>query len=153
MSKEYRLLQLTNAAIGPIPAATLLPVGIMTRRIVQEDACQNTFDVTTSVNNAIYINETGFYKITYTGYLTAAAAGDIIVELRINGVTMATATVTATAAGTVPVVFTFVTRVLSNCCGNVQNAPALVQLYNADTSVALSGGRSNLIIERVSTNC
>lgn len=144
-----RLIQLTNATVGAVATATLLPVGIMTRRIMRSSDCEPTFLVATSANNSVYIQEEGFYKITYVGYLTAAAAGNIVVQLQINGVTQQTATVTATAAGTFPVILTFVTRVLPNCCSNSTNTPVLVQLNN--NGVALTGGTSNLLIERIST--
>lgn len=145
---SYRLFQLTNSNIGPIAANTLLPVGIMTRQIKKDSACTPTFTVTTSVNNAVYINESGFYKITYQGYLTVAAAGNIVVQLQINGVTMATATVTASGAGTFLVSITFVTRAFNNCCSNSTNLPILVQFLNS--GIALTGGNSNLIVERTS---
>lgn len=148
MCNDYRLLQLTNSNISPLPTATLLPVGIPTRKIVQSSTCKDTFTVTTNVNNAVYINEAGFYKITYTGYLTAAAAGNVIVNLRLNGVTAMIATATAALNGTVPITISFVTRVYCNCACNSTNMPILVELLN--NGVALTGGNSNLIIERIS---
>lgn len=148
MCNDYRLLQLTNSSIPALPTATLLPVGIPTRKIVQSSTCKDTFTVTTNVNNTIYINEEGFYKITYTGYLTAAAAGNVIVNLQLNGVNVLTATETAVINGTVPINISFVTRVYCNCACNSTNMPILVELLN--NGVDLTGGNSNLIIERIS---
>lgn len=146
MSNNYRLLQLSNAEVGAVAANARIPLGIPTRQIKRSTTCTPTFEVTTSVNNAVYINEAGFYKITYQGFLTVAAAGNIVVQLLVGGVVAATATVTASGAGTFPVTITFVVRALNNCCGNVSNLPMLIQLNNA--GVAITGGTSTLIIER-----
>lgn len=151
MRNSYRLLQLTNNTIAATAAATFLPLGIVTRQIKRDTTCTPTFNATTSANNAVYINEAGFYKINYTGFLTVAAAGNIVVALQINGVTATTATVTASGAGTFLVEITFVVRALSNCCSNPSNLPMLVQLQN--TGIAITGGNSNLIIERVDSGC
>lgn len=147
MACKYRLLQLTNATVGAVAAASLIPLGTVTRQIEQTNNCVETFGETTNINNTVYIREPGFYKITYNGFLTAGAAGNVVVNLQINGQTVATATVTATAAGTVPVAMSFVTRVFNNCCCNSSNLPIQVQFQN--NGVALTGGASNLIIERV----
>lgn len=148
INKGYRLLQLTNSNIGAVAADAMIPVGIMTRQITQGSKCQPTFAVTTSANDALYINEAGFYRITYNAYVTVAAAGTIEVELQINGVTMQTAEVTVAAAGTYLVSFVFVTRAYCNCNDGPSNLPILIQLEN--TGIALTGGTSNLILERIS---
>lgn len=145
--KGYRLLQLTNSNLGAVAEDAMIPVGILTRQVTQGSKCQPTFAVTTSANNAVYINESGFYKITYTAYVTVADAGTIEIELQINGVTMQTAIVTAAAAGTYLVSFVFMTRAFCNCNNGPANLPVLVQLEN--TGIALTGGTSNLILERV----
>lgn len=144
----YRLLQLTNNTVGPVAAATVLPIGVTSRKIACASKCTPTFEIATTANNVAYINEPGFYKITYTGYLTAGAAGNVVVNLEINNVIVAVATVTATAAGTVPVSITYVTRVLNNCCNNAANPIQALQFRNA--GVAITGGTSTVIIERVS---
>lgn len=146
-TKGYRLLQLTNSNLGAVAEDAMIPVGIMTRQVTQGSKCQPTFAVTTSANNALYINEEGFYKITYTAYVTVAAAGTIEIELQINGTTMQTATVTVAAAGTYLVSFVFMTRAYCNCNNGPSNLPVLIQLEN--TGLALTGGTSNLILERV----
>lgn len=143
----YRLLQLTNNTVGPVAAATVLPIGVTSRKIACASKCTPTFEITTTANNVAYINEPGFYKITYTGYLTAGAAGNVVVNLEINNAIVAVATVTATAAGTVPVSITYVTRVLNSCCNNPATVQAL-QFRNA--GIAITGGTSTVIIERVS---
>jgi PKD repeat protein len=145
---EYRLLQLTNSSIGPISTATLLPVGVMTRQIVQASSCVPTFNITTNVNNSVYINEPGFYKVMYVSSVVAGAAGNVTVNLQLNGTTVYSASVTATSGSTVQIVIPFTIRILENCCANVRNLPGLIQLVNA--GVAITGGTSNLIIERTS---
>lgn len=148
----YRLLQLTNNNIGPVAAASILPLGVMSRKIACQSKCTPTFEVTTTANNVAYINEPGYYKVTYEGSLIAGAAGNVVVNLEVNGVVVNTATVTAAAAGTVGISIAFMVRVLNNCCNNAAvNTPAIIQLRNAST-IALTGGNSNTIIERVASN-
>lgn len=144
---NYRLIQVTNSDIGAVAASALVPLGIMTRKVIESPTCDNTFVLTTSANNALYVQEAGFYKISYNGYLTVGAAGTITLQLLINGVVMSTATVTVSAAGTYLVTFVFMTRAFNNCSTNSTNLPLLIQLNNA--GVALTGGVSNLIVERV----
>lgn len=146
MNCGNRILQLTNYSIGSIPTATLLPLGIVTRKLARESLCKDTFNVSTSANNVVYINEPGFYKIVYNASLTAAAAGSLIVNLQLNGVTVSSATVTAAAAGTYNISISFETRVFCNCCANTTNVPVLLGLVN--NGVALTGGSGNLIITR-----
>lgn len=146
MSCKYRLLQLTNNSIGAVAAAAVLPLGVVSRKVANESKCVNTFEVTTTSNNVIYINEPGYYKILYTGSLDVVAAGSIVVNLEVNNVVVSTATVTATAAGTVPVTISFVIRVLGNCCNTV-NLPQVLQFRN--NGIALTGGNSNIVIEKI----
>lgn len=150
MSCNYRLLQLTNAQIGPITSPAFLPLGNVTRIIKQDDACQQTFVVSNSSNNIAYIQESGFYKITYNANLVAAAAGLVTLNLQINGTTVYTTNVTATEGGTVQVAFTFMTRVFDNCCNSV-NIPAQIQIQTS--GVSLISGESNLVVERVAVTC
>ena len=148
----YRFIQLTNNAVGPVAAGAILPIGVMSHKIACQNACTPTFEVTTNNNNVAYINTPGFYKITYTGSLTAAAAGDVVVNLEVNGAVVSTATVTAGAAETVGISITFTVRVLNNCCnGATNNTPAILQFRNAST-VALTGGNSNVLIEKTADN-
>lgn len=147
MTCNYRLIQITNTSIGAVAANTAIPVGVINNRTGKSSPCAQIFKVTTTANNVININEPGLYKITYNGYLTAgAAAGNVVINLQVNGTTVATATVTATAGGTVSVPLTFVIRVKGNCC-NAINLPAILQFINA--GVALTGGSGNIILERV----
>lgn len=147
----YRLLQLTNNNIGPVAAATVLPIGVISRKIVCQNSCTPTFEVSTTANNVANINEPGYYKVTYEGSLAAGAAGNVVVNLEVNGVIVNTATVTAAAAGTVGISIAFMVRVLNNCCnGAVNNTPAIIQFRNA--GIAITGGNSNVIIEKLADN-
>lgn len=148
---DYRLLQLTNSSIGAVAAAAFMPLGTVTRQVKQSNSCQPTFVVSNSTNNTVYIQEPGIYKVTYNGFLTVAAADTIILDLQVNGTTVATANVTAAAAGTFAVPLTFTIRVFNNCNCNTTNLPAQIQLLNNGS--ALTGGNSNLIIERVYNGC
>lgn len=145
----YRVVQMTNAAVGAVATGTNIPLGIMTREITQESSCRPTFIITTNTNDAVYLNEPGYYKIHYDGYLTVGAAGDIIVNLVYNGQVIHTATVTAGAAGTYLVSFTYMIRLFNNCASNSMNLPVLIRLSN--TGTPLTGGNSNTIIERIDT--
>lgn len=148
----YRLLQLTNNNIGAVAAATILPLGVTSRKIACQSTCTPTFEVTTTANNVAYINEPGYYKVTYEASLTAAAAGNVVVNLEANNAVVNTATVTAAAAGTVGISIAFMLRVLNNCCnGATVNTPMVIQLRNA-SAIALTGGNSNLILEKVANN-
>lgn len=147
----YRLLQTTtNTSIGAVATGALIPIGIPTRQIKRANSCTPTFEVAPSTNTSVYINEAGFYKINYQAYVTVAAAGNIVVQLQVNGVTAQTATVTASGAGTFLVSIVFMIRVLPNCNGNPSNLPVLIQFLNS--GIALTGGTDNLIIERTSAN-
>lgn len=147
----YRLLQLTNPSVGVVAASAFMPFGTVTRQIKQDTDCQSTFVVATDTNNTVYVKEPGFYKITYNANLVAAAAGLVTLNLRINGTTVYTTNATATAGGTVQVAFTFMTRVFDNCCSNAANLPIQIQIQN--NGVGLTGGSSNLIVERVAKVC
>lgn len=145
---SYRMIELTNSVIGAVAANANIPLGVPVRAISQQPSCKTTFYVTTNVNTVVSIQEAGFYKIIYTGYLTVGEAGTISLNLLIGGDVASTAEVTASVAGTYPVSLNFITRVYNNCALNATNLPTGVQLVN--TGTALTGGTSTLIIERVS---
>lgn len=149
----YRFVQLTNNAIGPVAADAVLPIGVENHGIACGSSCVSSFDVSTTANNVAKINRPGYYKITYSGYLTAAAAGAVVVNLEVNGVVVATGTTTAAAAGdTVAISLTFAIRILNNCCNSVtSNTPQNIQFRNASL-IALTGGNSNVLIERTADN-
>lgn len=142
----YKLIQLTNTQIGSVTADEFMPLGVVTRRIGcgQSCDCTKTFIPTTAGNNAVTITESGYYKISYTASLVAGAAGLVTETLFINGVAVPGATVsqTATAVGdTANISIVYVVRIP---CGG---SPVNLQITNA--GVALTGGTSNLVIEKI----
>lgn len=150
MSK-YKLIQLTNSSIGAIDANTLLPLGIVTRRINSACDCP-TFQVASSNADTVYINEPGYYKVTYSATFTAAAAGNVSVSLLTNQATVYTVTEEATAAeDIVNVTLPYVIRVCPNSCSSPYNCPMAVQFKLGDTALGITPDPStaNLIIERV----
>ena len=149
MNGVYRLLQLVNTAIGAVAVGSAIPLGVQNQSVETVPNCQNTFVVTTTANNVVYVKEAGLYKVAYTAYLTVGGAGDIIVNLQVNGVTVQTATVTVAAAGTYLVTFTYVT---STYKAVPNNAPLAVNVQLGSTSVAVTGGSSVMQVERVYVN-
>lgn len=145
---SYRVLQLTNDNIGAVVANALMPLGDITRRI-QENSCGcATFNIASSADDTVYLNEIGNYNIVYSASLIASEAGEIAVTLIANGETIYEVGVTASAVGDV-VNLTSPTqvRVCPNCSGIPNRCPLKVQLRLS--GVAISGGRANLLIERV----
>lgn len=149
MSK-YRVLQLTNTAVGSVATNGYMPFGIITRRIScgTNCGCDSTFTVTTTGANIVYLNEPGYYRVTYSATLAAGAAGSVISALIANGVQVSAVSETAAAVGdNVNLTIVFMVRVLPNCDSVPNNAPMSIQIQN--TGVAVTAGSSNLLIERV----
>lgn len=144
----YRVLQLTNTAVGAVATGTLMPLGAITRKICCGNQAANTFSVSTTGANTITLNETGNYRITYNVSAVAGAAGVVSFALLQNGVTLYTVSETATAAAdTVNLTLVYEVRVLPNCASVTANVPATIQISN--TGVALTGGTSNILVEKV----
>lgn len=147
MSK-YRVLQLTNQAIGVVAVDGFLPYGKITRRI--QEACNGgaTFNVTTSQADTVYLNEIGNYDITYSASLIAGAIGEVSVALIVNGTQVYEVGATAAAVGdVVNITMPYQVRVCPNCAGTPNNCPVSIQVQLA--GVAITGGQSNMLIERV----
>ena len=142
-----RILQLTNREIGAVAVDTLMPLGAVTRKYCCGSAGQNTFSVSTTGANTITLNEKGYYKITYTASLLASAAGDVTLNLLVNDETVITKTETASAVGFVDITISYVVRVLP-CCP-INPSALTIQVENADTSVAITDGTSNIIVEKI----
>ena len=146
----YKVIQLTNTTIGAVDAGALLPLGAITRRY--GSGCQNgcnVFEVATTGANTIILNEEGYYNLTYNASLTSGAVGDIILDLLVNNVEVLSVAETVAAVGnTQNISLSYVIRVLPNCGAVINNSPATVQIRLDETSVALTGGTSNIIIEK-----
>lgn len=147
MSRNYRVLQLTNNAIGAVAATNFMPLGVITRRVSRCEACVNTFTTSTTGANVVTINECGNYNITYNASLIGAAAGVLIATLVVNGVNIYSTSVTATAGGTVNITLPYQIRVLPNCEANPTNLPVNVQIQL--NGIGITGGTSVLKLERV----
>lgn len=144
----YRLLQLTNDAVGAVAANAYLPFGVISRRISCPKSCGTTFNVGDTGSNVIYLNEAGYYKITYNASLLPGAASPVTISLIVNGTSVYTGTAETSATGdSVNITIPFVIRACPNCASTPTNLPVSIQLQLGST--AITGGSSNLIIERV----
>lgn len=151
MSK-YKLIQLTNTDIGAIPANTFIPLGLTTRRINAPVSPCSVFQVGSSTSDAVYINEPGYYKVSYSATLTAGAAGTMAVTLVANQEDVYTVSEEATAAeDIVNLTLVYVIRVCPNCCSTSNNCPVAIQFKLGDTATGITPNPSigNLIVERV----
>lgn len=151
MSK-YKLIQLTNTNIGATTAGELLPLGLITRKINASGSPCSTFQVASSEADTVYINEPGFYKVTYNATLTAGAAGLMGVTLVANQNNVYSVSEDATAAeDIVNLTLVYVIRVCPNSCSAPYNCPTAIQIRLGDvaTGVTPNTSTANLIIERV----
>lgn len=144
---KYRVLQLTNSAVGAVSVGSFLPLGVPTRRVSCNSATQGTFTTTSTGTNVVQINECGNYDVTYNGSLIAGAAGVLSVAIILNGVTVYSGSATATASGTVNITVPYQIRIFPNNQSLPNNVPAYLQLQLS--GVAITGGTSNLKVERV----
>lgn len=147
MSK-YRVLQLTNNAVGAVAADGFMPFGKVTRRVQEPCGGGTTFNVTTTQADIVYLNEVGNYNIHYSASLIAGETGDVTVALIVNGTQVYEVTETVAAADdTVNLTMPYQVRVCPNCAGAPYNCPVSIQIQL--TGVAITGGTANLLIERV----
>lgn len=148
MTGNYKQIQLTNNAIGDVEVNGYIPLGNVTRRINAPNNCSNTFVLTTQGGNSLVINESGFYKITYSLTAEAAAAGEVTVSLDVNNTSIYSVTqaiVDETNAVNLTLVYTI--RVSPNCAVSYDNVPVTLQMQN--TGIALTGSSANLIVEKL----
>ena len=151
MSK-YKLIQLTNNNIPAIAASAYLPLGSITRRYNVSCGDCSTFEVTSSSSDTLVISEPGYYKITYSGTMTAAAAGNISVSLITNQNSVYTVSEEATAAeDIVNITLIYVIRVCPNCCSSPANCPVSVQFQLGDVALGVTPdpSTSNIVVEKV----
>lgn len=147
----FRTIQLTNTSIGAVAsvaAGTLVPLGTITRKYCCGNCGQSTFTVSTSGANTVTLNEAGYYLINYSASVVAGAAGLVTLNLVQNGTVLYSVSETAAAAGdTVNLSLPYMVRVLPNCCSSSANLPATIQITSS--GVALTGGTSNILVEKV----
>lgn len=147
MYNNYRVLQMTNEAIGDVAVSDYMPLGRITRRVFGPEKCPDTFIVNnTNVNNVV-INEPGNFDILYNASLTAAADGTLALDLVVNGQTMYTVSATVTTGDTVNITLPYQIRVFPNCASHPDNVPSNVEIQLA--GVAVTNGTGVLRIERV----
>lgn len=148
LEDEQQFIQLTAVnTYGAVAVGELLPLGTVTRKFVAGQCSQPTFVAGTTGNNTVTITDAGEYKITYTGTPIAGGAGDVTLNLLLNGATVLTTSQAAAAAGPLNIAFTFIVRVFGNNASNTFNAPATIQILS--TGIALTGGTGNLIVEKI----
>ena len=148
MSK-YKLIQLTNNALGATDATTALPLGLVTRRLNAAACNCATFQITSSNSDTIILNDPGYYKITYSATLLAADAGVVSVDLIANQQTITSVSETAAAADdAVDLTLVYVLRVCPNCCSTPTNCPVSIQFMLGETAIT-AGSTTNLIIEKI----
>jgi hypothetical protein len=150
MSK-YKLIQLTNSNILGVAANAYVPLGTITRRVNAAACDVPVFNIGTSDADVLYINEPGYYKITYTASLAASAAGVMGVSIVNNGATVVTASETAAAADDiVNVTAVYVVRVCPNCCGAPFNLPAAIKIQMGAVATSdTTASSANLLVERI----
>lgn len=145
---NYRVLQMTNTNVGAVAVNGLMPFGITTRR-VNRNVCTDapTFSISTTGTNTITINECGNYDVTYSTSAVASTAGIVTMNLLINGTNVYAVSGTVAGGDTVNLTLPYQIRVLPNCASTPNNNPVNIQVEL--TGVAITGGTSNIIVERV----
>ena len=139
-----KILQVTNSAIPTVAVNTNMPFGIPTINC-PSDCCRNTFNVISSNADVIIINRSGYYKVTYNASIIPAAAGNLTLSLKLNGVIIDTLTVTATADAALAVAFSKYLYIPCNCQLNPNSIPARLELTLG--GVQVTSGTSNIIVE------
>ena len=143
----YQFIQLTDNTVGAVATGALLPLGNVTRRYSNNSCCAATFEVSTSGSDTITITESGYYKVSYNGSLTLEEAGEITLTLTANGTEIISVSDTVAAADDITnISLEYMIRVFPNC-SSIRNMPVILQIVNE--GVALTGGTSNLIVEKV----
>ena len=148
MTTTYKQIQLTNQNLQDVAVNQYIPLGKVTRRINAPYNCCNTFIVTSSTNDTLVINDPGFYKVTYSLTATAAAAGEVTVNLVLDGTSIHSVTQTIVdEANAVNLTIVYTIRVASNSASDPANVPVTLQMQN--TGIALTGETANLIVEKI----
>ena len=142
-----KLLQLTNPSIGTVAVDANLPFGVTTISYPKAcNGCNETYSVVYSGSDTVRINKSGTYRVIYNASLVATDAGNLVLELVVNGTTKYTVTSIATAGGSVNITLPFELYLPCNCASNPANIPVYIQVKN--TGVAVTSGTSNLIISK-----
>lgn len=114
--RNRRLIELTNGNTGAVAVGALMPLGAVTRMIGMTPKCTPTWTVSTTMNNVVTVSESGIYTATYTGTLVVAEDGDVTVDMLLDGVVIASRTITAVADASVNIAMVKEIRVYCDCC-------------------------------------
>lgn len=144
----YRVIQLTNTNIGAVAVTNLLPLGVITRRVNKNSCGENpTFSTSTTGTNIVTVNECGNYRVSYSLNGVASAAGIAIATLQVNGTNVYSVSATVDAGDTFNLTLPYEIRVLPNSACTPNNNPVNITLQL--NGVGITGGSSNLLVERV----
>lgn len=150
MSKETYFIGTRNTAEQTIPAGGALALGEVYRRYICRGKCGlTTFDTT---GTAITVNHSGFYKAVAMVTFSAAAAGDVTIQLTENGVAipgaLATETITTpdTEFRTVTIPFRFLVN--KGCVAGIPTVLAKNISVTSDVAITVT----NYVLDVESTN-
>lgn len=139
-----KVLQVTNNAIPTVAVGANMPLGLVNVNCPRP-CTEEVFNVTTSASDVVIINKSGYYRVNYNASLLAAAAGDLTLSLKLNGVVVNTLTVTTVAGATSAVAFTKYIYIPCNCQLNPNSVPARLEITLG--GVQVTSGTSNTIVE------
>jgi hypothetical protein len=95
-----------------------------------------------NANNGVTISRPGFYMVHFNAdAATSAAAGNISVQLAVNGIDVPGAEATETSSAVTDIVnlgFTAIIAVPPNQCCNTANVPAILTVRNVGIEAAYS---------------
>lgn len=139
-----KILQVTNSAIPTVAVGANMPLGVA--NINCPPNCNNgVFNVIASNADVIMVNRSGYYKVTYNASLLPAAAGDLTLSLKLNGVVVNTLTVTTVEAAIIAAAFTKYIYIPCNCQLNPNSTPARLEITLG--GIQVTSGTSNIIVE------
>ena len=98
---------------------------------------------------AFSLNGPGFYLVHFNGDVSAAEAGDVVVQLYLNGELYegaeATTTITTATTETDNIGFEAIVKVLPNCCAIVDNLPATLTIRNTGIEALFSNAAVTIV--------
>ena len=98
---------------------------------------------------AFSLNGPGFYLVHFNGDVSAATAGDVVVQLYLNGELYegaeATTTITTATTETDNIGFEAIVKVLPNCCAIVDNLPATLTIRNTGIEALFSNAAVTIV--------
>ena len=99
--------------------------------------------------SAFSLNGPGFYLVHFNGDVSAAEAGDVVVQLYLNGEIYegaeATTTITTATTEIDNIGFEAIINVLPNCCAIVDNLPATLTIRNTGIEALFSNAAVTIV--------